>query len=115
MGLNGVITMDIRKQLEDFKKIVKAPPIRNPRAEEDRDVSNDDLDMAGFNKLFEEIVDPKIENIAEIRHRWAVIPLTDLKMSKEKALDVAKELYDDMGYIDIKISGDDLVFQLTEM
>ena len=105
--------MDIRKQLEDFKKIVKAPPIRNPRAEVDRDVSNDDLDMAGFKKLFEEVADPEIERSAERKNTFAFVPFEDLKMSREKAKEVANELYEDMGYVEIYISGDKLVFKLT--
>ena len=106
--------MDIKKQLEDFKQIVKAPPIRNPRAEEDRDVSNDDLDMAGLKKLFEKVADPEIERSSKSRLKYAFIPLEDLKMSKEKADEVANELYEDMGYVRIYISGDSLVFTLTD-
>ena len=55
LGSTRVIKMNIRKQLDEFKQIVKAPPIENPRKENDWDTSNDDLDMAGFKKLFEDV------------------------------------------------------------
>ena len=104
--------MDIRKQLDEFKQIVKAPPIRNPREEEFADRSNDDLDMAGLERLFEKLVDPIIQESADKKNRYAYIPLKDLKMSNEKALKAAKKLYADKGYPYILISGDDLVFKL---
>jgi hypothetical protein len=104
--------MDIRKQLEDFKQIVKAPPIRNPREEEFSDRSNDDLDMAGLERLFEKVVDPIIQERADKKRRYALIPIKDLKMSGNKALKAAKELYADKGYPYILLSGDDLAFKL---
>ena len=104
--------MDIKKQLEDFKKIVKAPPIRNPREEEFADRSNDDLDMAGFERLFEKVVDPIIQAAANKKQKYANIPVKDLKMSEEKAEEVAKELYADKGYPNIFLSSNQLTFRL---
>ena len=112
MGLNGVITMDIRKQLEDFKKIVKAPPIRNPREEEFADRSNDDLDMAGLERLFEKLVDPIIQEKADKKKRYADIPIYQLKMSNDKALEAAKALYEDKGYPNIFVASGKLTFRL---
>ena len=104
--------MDIRKQLDEFKQIVKAPPIRNPREEEFADRSNDDLDMAGLERLFEKVVDPIIQERADKKRRYALIPIKDLKMSKEKALEAAKKLYADKGYPYILLSSDELAFKL---
>lgn len=107
-----MIKMNIRKQLDEFKQIVKAPPIRNPREEEFADRSNDDLDMAGLERLFEKIADPIIQEAADKKRKYAYIPIKDLKMSNNKALDAAKELYADKGYPHIMLSGDDIVFRL---
>ena len=104
--------MDIKKQLEDFKQIVKAPPIRNPREEEFADRSNDDLDMAGFERLFEKVVDPIIRESGEKKQKYAVVPFKDLKMSRGKAGRVAQELYGDKGYADIVAGDTNLLFQL---
>tara|TARA_R100001082_G_scaffold102310_1_gene72303 strand:+ start:496 stop:819 length:324 start_codon:yes stop_codon:yes gene_type:complete len=105
--------MDIKKQLEDFKQIVKAPPIHNPREEEFADRSNDDLDMADLERLFEEVADPIIQRNAERKRDWANIPIKDLKMSEDKALAAAKELYADKGYPSIFLSGDTIAFKLS--
>ena len=109
-----MIKMNIRKQLDEFKQIVKAPPIENPRKENDWDTSNDDLDMAGFKKLFEDVADPIIEKVGKGKRRFAVVPFEDLKMSKKKALEVAKELYAGKGYTRIANYNDGLNFQLQE-
>ena len=105
--------MDIKKQLNEFKQIVKAPPIPNPRAEEFADKSNDDLDEAGLETLFEKVADPIIQRDSEKKRDWANIPIKDLKMSKAKALKAAKELYEGKGYPSIFISGDTIAFKLS--
>ena len=87
-------------------------PIRNPRA--DRVPKNDNLSMKEYEKLFEDIADPKIERAGEKKQPYAFVDVEDLNMSKEKALEVAKELYSDMCYSQIKITGRDLVFYLED-
>jgi hypothetical protein len=86
-------------------------PIRNPRA--DRVPKNDNLSMKEYEKLFEDIVDPEIENAANKKDRtFAVISLDDLEMSKDRAKEVAKELYADMGYLLIIADEKNLFFKL---
>lgn len=87
-------------------------PIRNPRA--DRKIKNDNLSMKEYKKLFEEIADPIIEKAGENKKPYAFVDVEDLSMSKEKALEVAKELYANMGYSQIKLTGRDLVFYLED-
>jgi len=75
-------------------------PIRNPRA--DKVPKNDNLSMEEYEKLFEKLADPEIEDAAKSSIRsYAMVSLDDLDMSNEKAVEVAKELYADMGYIKI--------------
>jgi hypothetical protein len=107
-----VIKMDIKKQLDEFKRVVKAPPIRNPREEEFADRSNDDLDMAGLERLFEKVADPIIQETVEKKWKYANVPIKELKMSNDKALEAAKELYADKGYPAIFLSSDSIAFQL---
>ena len=97
LGLNGVIKMDIRKQLEDFKQIVKAPPIENPRKEGPR-FPNDNLSDDEYEKLFEKKVDRKIKS-AGPSDKIVVIFADHLKMSKGKLLEILPKFYTpEMGY-----------------
>ncbi len=86
-------------------------PIRNPRA--DKVPKNDNLSMEEYEKLFEKIADPEIEDTAKSSIRsYAMVSLDDLDMSKEKAVEVANELYADMGYIKIFSDGKMLFFEM---
>ena len=86
-------------------------PIRNPRA--DRVPKNDNLSMKEYEKLFEDIVDPEIEDASNKKGRsFAIVSLDELEMSADKAEEVAKELYDDMGYLAIYSDTKDLYFKL---
>ena len=86
-------------------------PIRNPRA--DIVPKNDNLSMKEYNILFEDIADPIIERTAREKDRTlAFVDLDDLDMSSEKALEVAKKLYADMGYLDIRADKTKLTFEM---
>ena len=94
-----------------WKNIIKAPPIRNPLA--DKKPKNDNLSMKEYEELFEDIVDPKIEETAKGKGRTTVfIELDDLDMSPEKAEMVANKLYADMGYTSIQASKTELKFKM---
>lgn len=94
-----------------WEDVLKMPPIRNPRADEVP--KNDNLSMKEYEKLFEEIVDPIIETAGKRKKPHAFVDtLKDLDMSKEKALEIANELYEDMGYKKIKLTDRTLVFYL---
>jgi len=91
----------------------KAPPIRNPRADEFKDMPNEDLTMDEYEKLFEEIVDPVIEKAARKKEKYAYIRLDKLGMSSRKAVKIAKKLYKDMDYGNIfAMDGEELTFRL---
>ena len=93
--------------------ILKAPPIRNPRESEFSDNSNDDLSMPEYIDLFRELADPAIREAGEKKETYASIKLTDLKMTKNKAQEIARELYGDKGYSSIFASSDgELNFKL---
>lgn len=85
-------------------------PIRNPR--EANMPKNDNLSMEEYEKLFEDIADPEIEKDNKDGLNNAIISLDKLDMSSEKALEVAKKLYADMGYLDITANKRSLFFQL---
>lgn len=86
-------------------------PIRNPRA--DIVPKNDNLSMKEYNILFEDIADPIIERTAREKDRTlAFVDLDDLDMSSEKALEVAKKLYADMGYLNIRVDNTKLTFEM---
>ena len=86
-------------------------PIRNPRA--DIVPKNDNLSMKEYNILFEDIADPIIERTAREKDRTlAFVDLDDLDMSSEKALEVAKKLYADMGYLKIRADKTKLTFEM---
>tara|TARA_R100001015_G_scaffold18701_1_gene12557 strand:- start:55 stop:348 length:294 start_codon:yes stop_codon:yes gene_type:complete len=94
-----------------WEDVLKMPPIRNPRADEVP--KNDNLSMKEYEKLFEEIVDPIIESAGKRKKTYAFIDtLEDLDMSREKALEVANKLYENMGYEKITLTNRDLVFYL---
>ena len=76
--------MDIKKQLDEFKQIVKAPPIENPRKE--REYPNDSMSDKEVEELFEEIVDPQITHWESRDASRAYIPLRDLGMSPKFAV-----------------------------
>ena len=89
--------MDIKKQLEDFKKIVKAPPIENPRKEGPK-FPNDNLSDAEYKKLFEDNVDGSIER-ANPSSKYVAIFADHLKMSRDKLLEILPKFYTpEMGY-----------------
>ena len=86
-------------------------PIRNPR--EGRVPKNDNLSMKEYEKLFEDIADPKIEKASNKKDRtFAMVSLDELEMSADKAVKVAKKLYNDMGYLSISSDGRNLFFKL---
>ena len=86
-------------------------PIRNPRADEVP--KNDNLSMKEYEKLFEDIADPEIEDASKQKNRtFAIVSLDELEMSADKAVEVAKELYDDMGYLSINSDEKNLYFKL---
>ena len=93
-----------------WEDVLKMPPIRNPRADEVP--KNDNLSMKEYEKLFEEIVDPIIESAGKRRKPYAFVDTADLDMSREKALEIANKLYEDMGYEKITLTNRDLVFYL---
>jgi len=94
-----------------WEDVLKMPPIRNPRADELP--KNDNLSMKEYEKLFEEIVDPIIESAGKRRKPYAFVDtVKDLDMSREKALEIANKLYEDMGYEKITLTNRDLVFYL---
>ena len=87
------------------------PPIRNPRA--DKVPKNDNLSMKEYEELFEEIADPEIERDAKSPNMsMAVVRLDALEMSPEKAVEVARKLYADMGYLKISANSKNLFFKL---
>lgn len=98
--------MDIRKQLDEFKQIVKAPPIENPRKQ--RKYPNDNMSDEEVERLFEEIVDPVIIRSEGMDSPNAFIPLTKLGMSPEFAEQKAQQFYGDKGYSKIYTNDVDL-------
>lgn len=96
-----------------WKDIIKAPPIRNPRESEFGDTSNDDLSMVEYFGLFRDIVDPIIREAGERKGKYAYVKLSDLKMSRKKAEEVARELYADKGYNDIFTNEMELILKLV--
>ena len=94
-----------------WEDVLKMPPIRNPRA--DKVPKNDNLTMDEYEKLFEKVADPEIEDAGKSSSRnYGMVSLDDLDMSKEKAVKVAKKLYADMGYLNIFTDGKMLFFEL---
>lgn len=85
-----------RNQLD----MLKAPPIDNPRKE--REYPNDSMSDKEIEKLFEEIVDPKIISWESNDASRAYIPLKDLGMSANFAVKKLKQFYGDKGYGKIK-------------
>ena len=100
--------MNIRKQLEDFKQIVKMP-IDNPRKQ--REYPNDNMSDEEVERLFEEIVDPKIIEREKLDRSTVFIPLKTLGMSPEFAEKKAKQFYGDKGYSSINTDDVDLWFR----
>ena len=94
--------MDIRKQLDEFKRIVKAPPIENPH-NTPLDAPNDEMNDAEIERLFEKIIDKEIMRTHKRRAQYAHIELKDLKMSPDFAGKKAKQFYGDKGYSKIYI------------
>ena len=89
--------MDIRKQLDEFKQIVKAPPIENPRKEGPK-FPNDNLSDDEYEKLFETTVDGKIKR-ANPSDKYIVLFADHLKMSRDKLLEILPKFYTpEMGY-----------------
>ena len=95
-----------------WEDILKAPPIRNPREAEFKDNANDDLSRTEYVELFQERVDPIIEREGKLKSTYASIPLSDLLMSPRRAVDVAEDLYSDMGYNMIFTTDGKLIFKL---
>jgi hypothetical protein len=81
-----------RNQLD----VLKAPPIDNPRKE--REYPNDNMSDKEIERLFEEIVDPKIIHWESQDASRAYIPLRDLGMSAKFAVEKLKQFYGDKGY-----------------
>jgi hypothetical protein len=83
-----------------WKRILKAPPIDNPRT--GRLYPNDDLTDLLIERLFEEIIDPEIISGEKAREGSVLINLNDLKMSPEFATEKIKQFYgEDKGYGEI--------------
>jgi hypothetical protein len=91
-----MIKMDIKKQLNEFRQIVKAPPIENPRKE--RKYPNDNMSDKEVEELFEKIVDPAIIEAERRDSPSGFIPLKTLGMSPKFAGKKAKQFYGDKGY-----------------
>jgi len=82
-----------RNQLD----VLKAPPIENPRKTSKR-YPNNNLSYEGYKKLFEEKVDPDIQNVAPSAD-YVIIFADSLDMSPEKLLETLKIFYtEEMGY-----------------
>ena len=92
--------------------VLKMPPIRNPQADRWKNGKNDDLTMPEYEELFREVGDPLIVEANERDSQYAIIPLDKLEMGRDRALEVAKELYADMGYKHIWILKPDLILNL---
>mgnify|MGYP003132457616 CR=1 FL=1 len=96
-----------------WEEVLKMPPIRNPRESEFDSMPNDNLSMDEYEKLFEDMVDPVIEEAAKRLSPIAYVSVKKLGMSPKKAEMIAQELYDGMGYGRIYVdSQDDLMFKL---
>ena len=94
-----------RNQLD----VLKAPPIENPRKTSKR-YPNNNLSYEGYERLFKEKVDPKIQN-APPSSDYVIIFADSLDMSQEKLLETLKIFYtEEMGYSKITSgSGKDVV------
>ena len=94
-----------RNQLD----VLKAPPIENPRKTSKR-YPNNNLSYEGYERLFKEKVDPKIQN-ALPSSDYVIIFADSLDMSQEKLLETLKIFYtEEMGYSKITSgSGKDVV------
>jgi len=98
-----------------WEDVLKMPPIRNPRENERGVMPNDNLSMDEYEKLFEEIVDPVIEERAKSKQRFAYINVGKLKMSPKRAEEIAQKLYEGLGYEKIYVDrDDDLAIQLYQ-
>jgi len=96
-----------------WEDVLKMPPIRNPIEDEFANMPNDNLSMDEYEKLFEEIVDPVIEEAGKESRPIAYVSVKKLGMSPKKAEKIAKELYDGMGYGHIYVDHqNDLMFSL---
>jgi len=96
-----------------WEDVLKMPPIRNPKESEFDNMPNDNLSMDEYEKLFEEIVDPVIEEAANKKSGVAYVSVKELGMSPKKAEMIAQELYDGMGYGRIYVDfQNDLMFTL---
>jgi hypothetical protein len=88
--------MDIKKQLNEFKQIVKAPPIPNPYDE--KEYANDSLSDKEVEELFEKVVDPKIQSAADDDRDGVFIYQSEVDMSQEVLLKWLKFFYAPLGY-----------------
>ena len=84
----------------NWKKIIKAPPIPNPRvAATDRSMQqtypNNNLGEPEVVTLFEEMIDPILEEAAEGRKVWADVPVRPLGMNDDVAVKCVQKLYID--------------------
>jgi hypothetical protein len=96
-----------------WEDVLKMPPIRNPREDEFTNMPNDNLSMDEYEKLFEEIVDPVIEEAGKKSKPIAYVSVKELGMSPKKAEKIAQKLYDGMGYGHIYVDHqNDLMFSL---
>tara|TARA_R100000664_G_C2760170_1_gene150993 strand:- start:18499 stop:18855 length:357 start_codon:yes stop_codon:yes gene_type:complete len=113
MSWFDTLKMHCGTEREKSDEMDKAPPIRNPRESEFSDNANDDKSMLFYQGLFREVADPVIREAAEKKRKFANVKLSDLKMSSERAKEVAKELYAGMGYNMIFASETDLIFKIV--
>ena len=113
MSWFDTLKMHCGTEREKSDEMDKAPPIRNPRESEFKDNANDDLSRAEYVDLFREKVDPIIERQGRLKMDYADVKLTDLKMTKKKAREVAEELYGGKGYGAIYVADGMLTFKLT--
>lgn len=100
-----VTTVEVEKQvmnkINQIKDMVsKAPPIFNPTAARRaaRETPNDNLEGQALTRLFEEVIDPKIRDNSESNMSQVHIDVTDLKMTRDVALEKIKEAYGKLGY-----------------
>ena len=106
--------IDDEETIENLQKkldVLKAPPIDNPRTE--RLYPNDNLTDLLIERLFEEIIDPKIISAEGRREGSVLINLNDLKMSSDFALEKVKQFYGDRGYGRIMVTEKYIHISLT--
>jgi hypothetical protein len=84
-----------------WKRILKAPPIDNPRVDENI-YPNDELPDSMIERLFEEEIDPQIERAGERKNDFVTIDPKEIGINPELLLEKVKQFYGDKGYSEIR-------------